>query len=207
MRLSSATLCIQSPIACSLYCSISYFFMSFSESFAGAYNNPNPSTLCVHALFMTAIFLRAYCLSRTHSNPLLLWNSSGNTRLRHSTAHGRKDTFQNLGLPRHAVTKLQRPTVAQRKFIPAILEGKDILLSGTTGTGKTFVESVSHQEGWPDGYLCSRSYASSRPRVTMRVLDLQAERNRHRSCGFLLTTGPATPSQCNRAFDRSRTPH
>lgn len=51
--------------------------------------------------------------------------------------------FRELGI-RDAIAKaindafpdVQRPTIAQADFIPAILSGKDVLLHDDTGTGK-----------------------------------------------------------------------
>ena len=52
-------------------------------------------------------------------------------------------SFADVGLPEHVVKKLhrafpnvQRPTAAQKAFIPALLNGNDVLLADTTGSGK-----------------------------------------------------------------------
>ena len=54
--------------------------------------------------------------------------------------------FEDLGLHppivaalRRAFPNLARPTEAQAKFIPAILNGKDILLKDSTGSGKCVI--------------------------------------------------------------------
>ena len=54
--------------------------------------------------------------------------------------------FEDLGLHppivtalRHAFPNLGRPTEAQAKFIPAVLDGRDILLRDFTGSGKCVI--------------------------------------------------------------------
>lgn len=58
-------------------------------------------------------------------------------------AHETQSTeFENLGLDPALVSalqslKLDRPTEAQRRIVPLVLEGKDVLARATTGAGKT----------------------------------------------------------------------
>ena len=62
----------------------------------------------------------------------------------HSTKLGSHDaSFEAIGIDRmvaralgSAFPNIQRPTAAQAQFIPAVLQGKDVLLKGETGTGK-----------------------------------------------------------------------
>ena len=53
------------------------------------------------------------------------------------------DDFQNLGIDKKILEtlnaiKITKPTDIQEKAIPVAIEGKDILGSAQTGTGKTF---------------------------------------------------------------------
>ncbi|KAI0687761.1 P-loop containing nucleoside triphosphate hydrolase protein [Cytidiella melzeri] len=59
--------------------------------------------------------------------------------------NARSASFETLGIDQTVVRALgrafpnvQAPTAAQAQFIPAILRGKDVLLKGETGTGKSF---------------------------------------------------------------------
>lgn len=52
-------------------------------------------------------------------------------------------SFEAIGIDRmvaralgSAFPNIQQPTAAQAQFIPAVLQGKDVLLKGETGSGK-----------------------------------------------------------------------
>ncbi|THH33515.1 hypothetical protein EUX98_g648 [Antrodiella citrinella] len=79
-------------------------------------------------------------------------------------------SFADLGLSEHAVTKLQhafpavlRPTATQTTFLPALLGGKDVLLSDKTGSGKTFALVL----GLWGRYIAQQERGGKRPTSTL----------------------------------------